>query len=459
MAENNSTILKNIWLNGTNDYQQRVPAPDQSDIQATLHFLTQPMNKRYYNEFVDSLVNRIGYTIVRNSKTFDNPLRVFQTTQLSYGSTIQEIATKWIRAHHYADEGNEGDIFKTTRPEALSAFHTINRQDYYPISINEVELRRAFTDEYGLNSFISSVLTVPTNSDNYDEYRIMLNLIAQYQEEHGYFAIHTDTVPDTEEAAKKLLVDIRAYTGKLQFPSSRYINSGFSGLPVFAKPDELVLITTPEIKANIDVRALAAAFNVDYAKVDPRIILVDEFPVPGMYAMLTTNEFFIQANTVFETTSIYDPVGLKTNYFLHHHGVYSVSPFVPVITWTTAAANDNTTVVTQKVTGIKATPESTTVTAGGRVKIGIALQGTITPTTEGVETKPNSVVATSITAATSEGTAVELDNSTYLTGAGYLHVAKSVPTGTVITLNLAATYVNPSGANSTYTTTTNVTVA
>lgn len=459
MAENNSTILQNIWLNGTNDYQQRVPRADQNDIQGVLHFLTQPMNRRYYNEFVDSLVNRIGYTIVRNSKTFNNPLAVFKTTKLEYGSTIQEIATKWIRAHHYADEGNEGDIFKTFRPEAMSAFHTVNRQDYYPISINEVELRRAFTDEYGLNSFLSSVLITPTNSDNYDEYRIMLNLIAQYGEEHGYYVIHTDTIPNTEELAKNLLTDIRAYTGKLQFPSSRYINAEFSGLPVFAQPDELVLITTPEVQANLDVKALAAAFNIDFAKIGTRIVLVDEFPVPGLYAMLTTDEFFVQADTVFETTSQYDPVGLKTNYFLHHHGIYSVSPFVPVITWSTVAVPTDTKVVKQEVTGIKATPEAATVAAGGRVKIDVQLQGTITPVTEGVEVKPNSVVATSITAADAKGNAVELDNSTYLTGAGYLHAAKALKTGTVITVNLAATYVNPSGVTSSYTTTAKVTVA
>lgn len=60
MAEKNSTILKNIWLNGTNDFQQRVPEPDVADISETVRYLTQPMNRRYYNEFLDSLINRIG---------------------------------------------------------------------------------------------------------------------------------------------------------------------------------------------------------------------------------------------------------------------------------------------------------------------------------------------------------------------------------------------------------------
>ena len=147
MAEKNSTILKNIWLNGTNDFQQRVPEPDVADISETIKYLTAPMNRRYYNEFLDSLINRIGFTIVRNAKAWNNPLAVFKTTKLNFGSTIEEIATKWIKAHRYADEGNEGDIFAMHRPEVQAAFHTINRQDYYPISINEIELKRAFADD------------------------------------------------------------------------------------------------------------------------------------------------------------------------------------------------------------------------------------------------------------------------------------------------------------------------
>lgn len=458
MAEKNSTILKNIWLNGTNDFQQRVPEPDVADISETVRYLTAPMNRRYYNEFLDSLINRIGFTIVRNAKAWNNPLAVFKTTKLNYGSTIEEIATKWIKAHRYADEGNEGDIFAMHRPEVQAAFHTINRQDYYPISVNEIELKRAFVDDYGLNSLISQILLAPENSDNYDEYRIMLNLIGEFGHEHGYYSVHTDAVPNTESTAKDFLTDVRKYAGLFTFPSSRYIASAFGDLPVFAQPEELVLLTTPEVKANIDVRALAAAFNVDYAKINMRIVLVDEFPDAGTYAMLTTDEFFIQADTVMETTSQWDPVGLKTNYFLHHHGIYSVSPFVPVVAWTTAQVDDTVTTVTQSVTGFTATPDAETVAAGGKVHITAKLTGTITPPTDGVEVKPASMVATSITAL--DGTkAVELGSTTYLTGSGYLHVGKGVKSGVKITVNVAATYVNPSGATTVYTAAPVVTVA
>ena len=36
MSTDNATIIRDIWLNGTNDFQQRIPEPTQGNIQATI---------------------------------------------------------------------------------------------------------------------------------------------------------------------------------------------------------------------------------------------------------------------------------------------------------------------------------------------------------------------------------------------------------------------------------------
>ena len=78
MAVDNHTILHDIWLNGTNDYQQRIPEPTQSNISATMQALFDPMNKNYYNQFMDALIMRIGDTFV-HQQSFKNPLAIFIT--------------------------------------------------------------------------------------------------------------------------------------------------------------------------------------------------------------------------------------------------------------------------------------------------------------------------------------------------------------------------------------------
>lgn len=334
MAELNSTIIEKVWLSATNDFQQRIPDPTQGNIDATIAAIMDPMNKQYYNQFIDALVMRIGDTYV-HQQTFRNPLAVFKKSRMRYGSTLQEIIPKWIRAHSYVDDAE--DVFKMARPDVGAWYHSQNRRDRYDITINRDELRTAFTEEGGLNRLVASILEVPMNSDEYDEYCIMKELIAFYESNWGFYRHSVGAVTD-ETSAKAFLKAARAYAGKLQFPSCLYNSGKIDDIPVFVKPSELVLIITPEVQASIDVDALAVLFNVDKAEIKYRTILIDEFPIHDAQALLTTEDFFMCKDTEYETTSAYNPKTLGTNYFLHHWGIYSVSPFVPAILFTTEGA-------------------------------------------------------------------------------------------------------------------------
>ena len=117
MAEKNSTIINSVWMAGSNDFQQRIPNATQSSISETEAALFDPMNVQYLNQFMNILINRIGFTYVR-SKSFTNPLAVFKGNKLNFGSTIQDIAPKWLRAHSYID--NDETLLKINRPELIS---------------------------------------------------------------------------------------------------------------------------------------------------------------------------------------------------------------------------------------------------------------------------------------------------------------------------------------------------
>ena len=93
MAVDNHTILHNIWLNGTNDFQQRIPEPTHTNISKVMQALIDPMNRMYYNQFMDALVMRIGDTFV-HQQSFKNPLAIFKKSRMMYGNTLQEIIPK-----------------------------------------------------------------------------------------------------------------------------------------------------------------------------------------------------------------------------------------------------------------------------------------------------------------------------------------------------------------------------
>lgn len=454
MAQNNNTIMAKVWLAGTNDFQQRIPDPTQAGISATMSALFQPMNGQYFNQFMDILVNRIAYTYVRG-QNYKNPLAVFKGNKINYGSTIQEIAPKWIKAHSYEDDAET--LLKLHRPESEVWYHSQNRRDQYPISVNVDELRTAFTDEYGLNNLVAQLMNTPNNADEYDEFNIMKNLIAEYETRWGFYKYHLDDFPADDISGKAFLTALQTLGGKLQFPSSVY--SG-TDIPVFAQPSELVLLVTPEAQASLNVNTLAALFNVDLAKVSYRTVLIDEFPIPDAVALLTTEDFFVCHDTLYNTTSFWNPQALTTTYWLNHWGVYSVSPFVPAILFTTAAGTVTPT-IKQAVTGLTVTAEPGTVELGGSVSIVTKLNGTIDPVDSDADVivRPDACIY-NVSAETPAGDdpvtkpakPVQLNARTRVDNYGVLHVQKTgLKPGDVITVTATSTYVNPSGATVPYT--------
>lgn len=473
MAELNSTIMEKVWLAANNDFQQRIPPVTQGNIDATVKALFDPMNRQYFNIFMDVLINRIAFTYVRG-KRWENKLAIFKGQKINYGSTIQEIAPNWIKAHSYSVDAET--LLKLNKPEAEVWYHSQNRQDKYPISISYDALRTAFVDEYGLNNFIASVMEVPYNSDEYDEYRIMMQLIAEYEQHFGFYKENISAISN-EATAKAFLEKLKELAGLLEFPSARY-NAADVNVPVFARNSELVILMTPGTKAKIDIEALMGAFQLDKGEIKQRIITVDEFPIPNVQALLTTEDFFVCHDTLYENTNFWNPETLVNNYWLHHWGVYSVSPFVPAILFTTEQGTTIPT-VTETLSAITLTigdGNSPTVEPGGEIDTKITLTGSLTT---GVNTSyagdklivaPSSAtyeLSCSRTTTTGEGNdavttteAVQLNSRTYIDKYGVLHVQKTgVEAGDVITVVATSTYINPSGATSTLSDDATVTIA
>lgn len=350
----NVDILAAIRKDASPDYQRRIPDATKAGVSETLRSLLD--YRPAYNEFVDALVNQIGLIIVRN-KIWSNPLATFKMGLLEFGSTIEEVQVGLIDARVYNSDrdGLEGEIFGQHRPDVQSSFHTINRQNYYPLTINEPLLRRAFTSaENGLAKFVVSLMSSQTTSDYWDEFLLTTSLFSEYEKNGGFFKINvpdiganTSTVADD---AKYALRQVRQMAATLGFLSTNY---NAAGMPVFANREDLVLFVTPEAEASMDVEALAGAFNMDKAQFAGRIIAIpsEYWNIPGAQMLLTTEDFFVIADSKIETTSQWNPISLHNNYFLHHWSVISASRFVPaVLFWT--GAGDVITIEETPVTSI-----------------------------------------------------------------------------------------------------------
>ena len=327
-------------------YQSRVPAATQGNVRETFENMMEFPALR--NEFYDGLINRIAGEYV-HSIAYRNPLSEFKKGAQSYGNTYEEVAVGLLKAHVYdPDQEYLGDdIYGTYKTNVKSVFHSVNRRENYRITLPEIELRKAFTSETGLGALTSQLMEAPITSDNLDEYLQMCHLFPEYARLGGYYRIHVDDVPTSDnplKAAQDLLVEIRTMINTLPLmPSTRY---NAAHMPSIVNKNDIIIFTTPRIHANLDVKALAVLFNEEYAQTANRIIDIPEenFGMTGVQAILTVRDFFFCWDFFYGMRSEYNPLELSTNYFLHHHEAISVSPFVPaILLWTGTGTTDSIT--------------------------------------------------------------------------------------------------------------------
>lgn len=470
MAVNNATILDKVRLKGTDDYQQRIPSATQTGVANTARYLFDPMNRQYLNDCVWSMVNRIGLTVMAQNEPFKNMLSIFKKENLYWGSTVQEIAVKWIKAHGYKDDAET--LLKMHRPEAAVWFYEMNRKDQYPISWTDDELRQAFVDDYGLNRFIAQIMETPRNSDEYDEMNIMLSLISHYEQNLGFYKVHLEAPPTDEASAKTLLKLLRATAGRMRFPSTQYNALNVNDIPAYANPQQMVLLIEPEYLASLDVDGLSAVFQLDKADVPYRIIQVPTLGIPGAVALLVSADWYQVRDTLYGVTQFYNPQTLTNTMYLNHWGIYGVSPFTPCALFTTDAGT-SIDVVAQTVTGFTLTSTTGTVKAGDLIQLTPKLVANVNPTGTAIQVAPNAAtyeVAANHAAgdaanhaagdAGAHGAAFDLNVNTFVDDQARLHVQRDgLVAGDVITVTGTATYVNPNDKTTEYSATCTFTVS
>lgn len=449
MAVDNATILDKVRLKGTDDYQQRIPSATQTGVANTMRYLFDPMNRQYLNDCVWSMVNRIGLTVMAQNEPFKNMLSVFKKENLYWGSTVQEIAVKWIKAHGYKDDAE--DLLKMHRPEAAVWFYEMNRKDQYPISWTDDELRQAFVDDFGLNRFIAQIMETPRNSDEYDEMNIMLALINHYEQNLGFYKVHLDAAPTDEASARALLKALRATAGRMRFPSTQYNALNVHDIPAYANPQQMVLLIEPEYLASLDVDALSAVFQLDKADVPYRIIQVPTLGIPGAVALLVSTDWYQVRDTLYGTTQFYNPQTLSNTMYLNHWGIYGVSPFTPCALFTTDAGT-SINVVTQTVTGFTLTAPSTQVKPGDVIQLTPKLTATVEPTGSAIQVAPNAATYEVSGKRKTTTSAFSLNVNTFVDDQARLHLQRDdLNNGDIISVTGTATYVNPNGATTKYT--------
>ena len=167
LTNSSVNVLNVIRNNATQNYKDYVPVatPDAESIREIGSIIMD--YPALQNEFLSALVNRIGRVLV-TSKMFDNPWSVFKKGMLEFGETIEEIFVNIAKPYQFDPNVAESTVFKREIPDVRSAFHIMNYQKYYKVTIQDDQLRQAFLTWQGITDLIAKIVDSMYTGANYD---------------------------------------------------------------------------------------------------------------------------------------------------------------------------------------------------------------------------------------------------------------------------------------------------
>lgn len=319
----NIQFLNAIRAVSSADYKERIPQATQTNIQTIMTtIMDYSLTKE---EFTNTILNKIVKTKVLN-KAYENSLKFFKKEPLPFGKTIEGVFVDLIKAKNFNENFGVGNneatslLAKEKAPVKVE-YYSENFKHKYKLSISDEQLKSAFMSADGLSQMTQGLIRSATSSAEYDEYMMIKTLIgASVGKEvtiQGLFAL------DENAQAKKVTKTVQALVNKFRFMSTEYNKQG---VHTHCLPSDCVIITTPDQLANLNVELLATAFNVPYAEMPSRIVVIDSFlKADGSddtdTVCIVADMDLVQFRNTLDTWETFrNPDGLMTNMFHHVWG-------------------------------------------------------------------------------------------------------------------------------------------
>ncbi|MEE0059932.1 MAG: hypothetical protein UE295_03800 [Acutalibacteraceae bacterium] len=260
-------ILNVIRQNASQEYQSSVPVVEtETDIPRVGEVIYG--TPALANQFINALVNRIALVRV-NSATFNNAYADLKKGYLEFGETVEEVFVAIAKARTFSVEKAPAREFRRTLPDVRSAFHIMNWRVQYPVTIQDEDLRMAFTSINGVQDLIAKIVDAVYTGAEYDEYLLFKYLLIKAIAHGKMKPVAVDT-SDIHNSA----IAYRGISNMLPFMKSDYNEAGVP--TTTPKADQYIFIDAM-YDARYDVGVLAGAFNMDKADFIGKRKLIDDW--------------------------------------------------------------------------------------------------------------------------------------------------------------------------------------
>ena len=337
-------IINTIRANASYEYQQLVPEiTDAIEIPKVGEVLYG--YPALANQFINALVNRIALVRVK-SATFNNAYAELKKGYLEFGETVEEVFVAICKAREFSAEKAKDRELKRSLPDVRSAFHTMNWRVQYPVTIQDEDLRMAFTSAQGVQDLIAKIIDSVTTASEYDEFLLFKYLMIKAIAHGKMYPVAIDAT-DIKDFGKKA----RGVSNLITFMSDKY---NANGVHTTTPKDDQYIFMDAMFNADYDVEVLASAFNMDKAEYQGKLKLIDDFGTfdnerfnviransdmieevtadelaicAKVKAVLVDKEWFQVYDNLTKFTEDYVASGMYWNYFYNVWKTVSYSPF------------------------------------------------------------------------------------------------------------------------------------
>lgn len=340
---------------------------------------------KYRNAFQVGLWNMVGMILV-NNMYWKNDEWVRKTLKgtLEVGDSIEDIWVEVATPEQY-DANGASTLTDFKKAEILSRFHVLNYQKKYQRTVSRKDFRQAFFSFSGVYDLVMRIVDTMYNGARWDYFLACKYLLARKINDGVMKVATVEDLTDTENI-QNFLVQVQTVSNDMEFPDEEMTEAG--NINSTAKTDQL-FIPRNDVQAAVGVKALANAFNLDYAEYRGVELRINKFQFtpteekrlailfaddPGympltedektalnsVFAVHLDKDWFFCMNYLFEFYEFEDPSTLKENFFLHDWKVISYSPFRNAVVYTTQ---------TPTITSVTVTPGAANVGKGAQIQL------------------------------------------------------------------------------------------
>lgn len=295
---------------------------------------------------LDTMINRIGLTVVSGVDTPYNPFAKYTGPVMDYGDTVQKYKTDYIVGQEYradpAVDEHDNPLYDTINPfvparnKPYAQYVTVDDSVQYHETITDYEFKKAFISDAKLGDFVASKLDAMYQSDGIDKYTKWKKYLSDYNKMGKLIGVEQDA-DDSDVYAGALWDAMRSLANsKFRQPNSAYNLAGQTAIS-----GSVDIIMKADDKLEID-KYLKGVYNLEKTDVKANFIFIDDFATIANLPNTVTDLDSLSALVVDSRAlqyyprtpragSIYNPRALNMEYYLTIQGTYCVDKFRNVV--------------------------------------------------------------------------------------------------------------------------------